>query len=122
MATEEFTRLEACLPKINSWTSFPFSSRSSSNNASMSRLLLNAALSSLGLRLESALCNSSAMFSSEEIGNHTFNGVSIASCCQSSRGPADPLTVFRLSKERLTKLTPKYLHKVKCSRRVTGLN
>lgn len=87
MATEEFTRLEACLPKINSWTSFSLSSLSSSNNASMSRLRLNAAFSSLGFRLESVLCSSSAMFSGEEIASHTFHCVAIASCCQSTKDP-----------------------------------
>lgn len=121
MATEEFGRPEACLPKINSWTSFSFSSLSSSNSASMSLLRLNAALSSLGLRLESALCSSSAMFSGEEIGNHTFNSISIASYCQSARGPTDRRTVLGQSQELLTKLTPKYLHEIKSNRRATRL-
>lgn len=64
MATQEFVRSAVFLPKINSCTSFSFNSLSLSNSASMSRLRLNAAFSSLGLRLESIRCSSSAMFES----------------------------------------------------------
>ena len=73
LATAEFTRPLAHSPRISNWTSLSFNSLSSSKRASISRLRLNAAFSSLGLRFESARCScSSAMFTTGKR-FHTLN-------------------------------------------------